>query len=252
MLAIQNFQQRLYTRYKKNLSLPPTYCYLYGNPVQPAVPLDTPRRGVCFIGAYPPARLATAGSERAVPVGDGCGPFSTEPYFDGSRVRTAAEGQALERNYLVPLGLRREQCWLTYLVRVFLFKDEHLARYRRLGCAWPEWETHSHFESLARQGLDWLEEELALARPRLVITLGAEVAGILQNVWGRAARQALLSGRMQDLWLIEPVYPALHLAGLDHITAPPSDQNPWPRLHWEEHLPAARRVVKRLVENGLV
>jgi hypothetical protein len=100
--------------------------------------------------------------------------------------------------------------------------------------------------------LDWLAEELALARPRLVITLGAEVAGILQNVWGQAARQALLGGQMQDLWLIEPVYPAIHLADPAHITAPLSEQNPWPRLHWEEHLPAVRRVVKRLVENGLV
>ena len=40
MLAIQNFQQRLFIHYKDSLSLPPSYNYIYGNPVQPVVPLQ--------------------------------------------------------------------------------------------------------------------------------------------------------------------------------------------------------------------
>lgn len=247
MLAIQNFQQRLYVHYKHSLALPPTYHYLYGNPVQPIVPLDTVQGGICIIGAYPTARFATLDSEGDVPFADICQPFSTERYFDGRRMRKVASGAEFEQSYLVPLGLRREQCWITNLVRVFLFKDQHLAQYRRLGCPWPEWETRSRFEELARQGLAWLEEELALARPRLVITLGAEVAGVLQDVRGQTAADTLLGGNLKDLWLGETVYPAIHLAHPGVVMCPASDHNPWPRLHREEHLPAARRVISRLV-----
>lgn len=244
MLAIQNFQQRLYAHYKESLSLPPTYHYLYGNPVQTVVPVETAQRGICIIGAYPPARLALVGAESQVPVADSNRPFAAEPYFDGSRVRTVSSGDALAEAYLAPLGLSRQQCWLTYLVKVFLFRDEHLAKYRRLGCAWPEGETGSRFDLLARQSLDWLEEELTLARPRLVVTLGAEVAGVLQRVPGFDTGQSLLGGQVQDLWLGETVYPALHLAAPDLVLQPGSEAH---RLHWQVHLPAAREVVGQLV-----
>jgi hypothetical protein len=179
---VRDFQKRLFATYKNDLSLPLRYQYIYGNPVRPIVPLDTSQGGVCIIGAYPSARFATIGSERDVPVGDNCGPFSTECYFDGSRVRTVDSGKELEQAYLTPLGLRRSQCWITDLVRVFLFKKGHVAKYRRLGCKWPEQETRSEFEEYAAQGMHWLAEELALARPCLVITLGAEVAGILRQI----------------------------------------------------------------------
>jgi uracil-DNA glycosylase len=244
MLAIQNFQQRLYARYRNSLSLPVRYRYVHGNPVQPMVPVETVRRCICIIGAYPSARLARIGPEPEVPVADHSLPFSAEPYFDGSRVQTKTAGAELAEAFLIPLSLRREQCWLTYLVKIFLFRDEHLARYRRLGCVWPEWETHSRFETLARQSLDWLEEELALARPRLIITLGAEVAGVLQKVPGIERGQALLGGHVQDVWLGETVYPALHLAAPHQVLRPNSEAY---RLHWQAHLPAAREVVGRVV-----
>jgi uracil-DNA glycosylase len=245
MLAIQNFQQRLYARYKNSLTIPLTYNYIYGNPVQPVVPVETACHSVCIIGAYPPARLARLGSEPDVPVADPSLPFSSEPYFDGSRVRASTVGAELGEAYLIPLGLRREQCWLTYLVKIFLFQDEHLAKYRRLSCTWPEWETHSQFGFLARQSLDWLEEELALARPRLVVTLGAEVAGVLQRVPGFDTGQSLLGGQVQDLWLGETVYPAIHLAAPHEVLHPDSEAY---RLHWQTHLPEAREVVGRIVE----
>ena len=244
MLAIQNFQQRLYARYKNSLSIPITYNYIHGNPVQPVVPVETARHSVCIIGAYPPARLAMIGPEPNVPVADHSLPFSSEPYFDGSRVRAITAGAELAEAYLIPLGLRREQCWLTYLVKIFLFQDEHLARYRRLDCAWPEQETRSQFDFLARQSLNWLEEELALARPRLVITLGAEVAGVLQDVPGIETGETLLGGHLQDVWLGETVYPAIHLAAPHLVLHPGTEEH---RLHWQVHLPAARETVSRLV-----
>lgn len=94
---------------------------------------------------------------------------------------------------------------------VDIYEPSYFDTVRRLGCSWPERETRSQFETLAREGLVWLEEELVLARPRLVITLGAGVAGVLQDVRGPEASEALLGGELQDVWLGESVYPALHL-----------------------------------------
>ena len=238
MLAIQNFQQRLYTRYKQSLScLPPTYNYLYGNPVQPLVPLNTESREVCIVGGAPPARVGAIGTEYDVPIGDSCGPFSPEPYFDGRRMRRSTALSLLEKIYLAPLGLQREQCWLTYLVRVFLFRDDHLAKYRRLGCSWPEHETYGRFEHLARQGLFWLEEELALVRPRLVITLGFEVAQALQTVPGLPPDEPLLGDQLQDLWLGETVYPVIHLADPEKLSRPAGSE--------------LRKIVERQLRNSL-
>jgi hypothetical protein len=239
MLAIQNFQQRLFNLYKGTVPLPPTYAYVYGNPVQPLVPLHTPQRSVVIIGAYPLARFAAVGQEENVPIEDLSAPFSAETYFDGRRIRSIPGGQTLAETLLQPLGLNAEQCWLTYLVRVFLFDDSHVRQYRRLGCNWPEWETRSRFEALARQSLPWLAQELALARPKLVITLGANVAGILQAVNGAEARAGLLGGQLTDLWLDDTVvYPVLHLP------------HPGTAGGQADYLPAAQTVVRRLVGGG--
>jgi len=247
MLAIQNFQQRLYSQYKKKLSLPARYQYLYGNPVQPHVPLHSKPRPVCLVFPSPPARLGAIKNEADVPLADLPDPFARKSYFDGRRLRSNGSRIDLDNLYLKPLGLRPEQCWLTHLVRVFLFRDEHLAQYRRLDCAWPEWETCSRFETLARQSLAWLTEELALIQPRLVITLGAQTAAVLQDVRGGEAGAALLGGNLQDLWIEEAVYPALHLAGPQMMGQLTATGDSWLRHHWEQHLPDARRVVTQLV-----
>jgi uracil-DNA glycosylase len=153
-------------------------------------------------------------------------------------------GAELEQAYLAPLGLHRSQCWITDLVRVFLFKEGHIAKYRRLGCGWPERETRSQFEEYAVQGMRWLEEELALARPGLVITLGREVAGILRQVKGRQKRNAWLGGEVRPLKLGGKAYQVVHLAHPGIVMRPESERNPWPRLHREEHIPALREELE--------
>lgn len=77
-LTIREFQRNLFHKYCRTLKLPSTYKYLYGNPVQPVVPLDTHQGGVLILGAYPSAKFAAIQNERDVPVADNCGPFSNE------------------------------------------------------------------------------------------------------------------------------------------------------------------------------
>jgi len=244
---VRNFQRQLFASYKDSLSLPEPYQYIYGNPIQPVVPLDTAGKGVFIVGAYPSARFAAIQSERDVPVGDNCGPFSTERYFDGQHIRTVNSGYELDQTYLKPLRLRREQCWITDLVRVFLFKEGHLAKYRRLGCPWPPNETRSRFEEYAHQGLSWLEEELRIAQPQIIITLGSEVAGVLQNVTGQKQRNALLGGDVKELSIGGSTYPVIHLAHPGIVMRPATERNQWPRRHREIHIPAVREAMRTVV-----
>lgn len=246
-VEIRKFQQILFTDYKKCLSLPEPYQYLYGNPVQPVVPLDTAQNGIFIIGAYPSARFATIQSERDVPVGDNCGPFSTERYFDGSRIRTVNSGYELEQAYLEPLGIKREQCWITDIVRVFLFKEGHVEKYRRLGCFWPSRETRSRFEEFAENGLFWLEEELKLAAPKIVITLGSEVAGILQGVARQNLRNELLGGEIKAFTIGGACYPVIHFAHPGIIMRPESERNSWPGLH-KAHVSQAKIGLHQILE----
>jgi len=94
--------------------------------------------------------------------------------------------------------------------------------------------------------MHWLEEELALARPRVVITLGAEVAGILREVKGSKKRNALLGGEVWPLELGGKTYQVVHLAHPGIVMRPASEWNPWPRLHQEEHIPALREELEGL------
>ena len=80
-----------------------------------------------------------------------------------------------------------------------------------------------------------------------MITLGAEVAGVLQGVSGRRKRNALLGGDLKEIQLGAVGYPAIHLAHPGIVMRAASERNPWPRLHRERHIPEAREVVERLV-----
>jgi hypothetical protein len=78
------------------------------------------------------------------------------------------------------------------------FQHGHLSKYRRLGCSWSERETRSEFELFSEQGMNWILEELQLARPKVVIALGSEVIGILQYVGGQTQRNELLGGDIKE------------------------------------------------------
>ena len=124
--SIQRFLKRLYAEYKETLSVPQNCNYLYGNPINPVVPLDVAQDGVFIIGPYPTARFVTIEGKRDVPVGDINRPFSDERYFDGSRIRAVKSGEELEMAYLKPLGLDREQYWPSYRSMWFSGNDDAL------------------------------------------------------------------------------------------------------------------------------
>jgi uracil-DNA glycosylase len=153
----------------------------------------------------------------------------------------------LDCEYLQPLGIKRENCWITDLVRVFLFKEGHIEKYRRLNCPWPEFETRSRFEEYAQASMEFLMEELRIAAPRVIITLGTEVAGILRGVDSQLERTKLLSGKLtENLKIGLQVFQAIHLAHPGIVMRPASNQNAWPTIHRSEHIPAAGAALRSL------
>jgi hypothetical protein len=146
--AIGKLQQTIFRDYASSVGLSADARYYGGSRLRPVVPLDTAIGGYFIIGAYPSAQFESVDGENDVPVGDNLGPFEPQRYFDGSRVRTQASADELAEFYLGPLGVRRSECWVTDLVKVFLFKEGHREKYVRLGVTPPTGYEREHFEDL--------------------------------------------------------------------------------------------------------
>lgn len=171
---IREYQRECWQKYKQELKLSKKYVYLYGNPIKVHVPVETATRGIMIVGAYPTAHFHTIEGIPDLPVADHLYPFSSERYFDGSRVRPVNSGAELETHYLTPLGYPRDKYWITDLVKVFLFKEGHIERYRKLGqCDLKA--NRNDFKKYAKASLSFLCREIELAHPKAVLLLGLEV-----------------------------------------------------------------------------
>ena len=245
--ALTKLRQQILRDYAADLGLSRDPRYYGGARLRPVVPLDAAVGGFFILGAYPSARFESVGRENDVPVGDNLGPFEPERYFDGSRVRTQASADELDKFYLSPLGLSRRDCWVTDLVKVFLFKEGHRKKYQRLREEPPEGYQRERFEELGARSLPWLEREIQVARPLLVITLGAEVAGIVRGVAGQRGRNALLGPELSPVRFGKMEVPTVHLAHPGIVMRKSTGaKNPWPRRHEKEHIPALRKALGRL------
>jgi uracil-DNA glycosylase len=241
---VAQLQKAILHDYASSVGLPEEPRYYGGARLRPVVPLDTAVGGCFILGAYPSARFEAVGSENDVPVGDNLGPFEPERYFDGTRVRTQKSADELKAFYLEPLGIDRAGCWVTDLVKVFLFKEGHREKYGRLGVVPPAGHERERFEELATRSLPWFERELTVARPRLVITLGREVAGILRGVGGDARRNALLGPAIVPVLFGSITVPTVHLAHPGIVMRKgDSAKNPWPERHQREHIPELKAAL---------
>lgn len=248
--AVQNLRRAILRDYARSVGLPQDAAYFGGARLRPVVPLDAAIGGIVIVGAYPSARFETIGGENDVPVADNLGPFEPERYFDGARVRVQASAAELKTFYLDPLGIDRRDCWVTDVVKVFLFKDGHREKYDRLGVTPPRGYARERFEEIALKSIPWIERELDVAEPKLVITLGAEIAGLLRGVSSPPKRNALLGPVPTPLRFGNLEVPCVHLAHPGIVMRRGDGvRNPWPRLHAEEHVPKLREW---LVSHGLV
>lgn len=242
MTATVKLLRSMYREYARSVGLPEDAEYLHGTPLRPVVPLDVASKGVLVLGAYPSARFAVVDGVADVPIADNLGPFENERWFDGARVRRQPSARELENYFFSPLEISRSECWVTNLVKVFLFKDGHVDRYQKLLGATPDGYDRSRFGELARLSLPWIEKEVGLACPQLVITLGREVAGALHNVGSPKAQQRLLVPEIIDAKFGSVVVPTIHCAH-PGILMRTHSRNPWPELHRGRFIPVIRRFL---------
>ncbi len=180
--AIRRYQQKCFREYARSVGLPEPYTYPDGNPIRPLPPTKTATGGLMIVGAYPSARFESrpstkpAGRNRLVPVADNTQPFGEEEYFDGTQVRRLESGHGLREYILEPLGLTLADCWVTDLVKVFLYKPEHVDSCGDACSGFTPPETRTRFMTFARDSVRWIAEECELCQPRLILTLGEEVA----------------------------------------------------------------------------
>ena len=242
-MLVQDYQKKCFRDYKASINLPNDYNFLYGNPVNVLVPIETALEGFMIVGAYPSAKLYTINGITDVPICDNDAPFSSESYFDGSRVRAIPSGKELEQNYLGLFGIDRAQCWITDLVKVFLFKAGHIERYRKLGNTTAQ-ETRSRFVEFAKASLPWLEQEIVLAKPKIVFLLGIEVTLILLGV-SEAKAKSLLNGILGTSMIGSVNY---NVICLPHpgILMKDYPTNPWPKRFKDEIVPTVLEELKRL------
>jgi uracil-DNA glycosylase len=211
--SILHYQQECFATYLDLVGLPKDYKYIDGNPIRPLVPVETARHSLMIVGAYPSARFESRGG-RLLPVADNLAPFHPELYFDGVRSRKQESAHGLEKFILRPLAVSRSRCWITDLVKVFLFKPEHLSNYNRQNHH-PNFEpTRSDFSKYAARSLTFLADEIQLAQPVLILTLGEEVARVVANNFHLTAER-LLNGVSYQITVVKQVCTVAHVAHPD-------------------------------------
>ena len=241
-MTIHQYQKKCFKEYKKDIKFPDTESYLYGNPVNTVIPIETAVGKFMIIGPQPAAKVFFVNDIPDVPLMDGNAPFAVDPYFDGSRVRSSFTGQELQDIILETLEIKREECWLTSLVKVFLFDDDHVKKYKRLGKEIKE--NKSKYMDYANRSLKWLRQEIEIANPLAIILLGQEVISSLLLCSEKEA---------MDYMTGEVVEKKIIWKNSNFICLPPpgvlmdrSARNPWPRKFALKIGPTAMKEIERI------
>lgn len=246
-MDINKYQKYCFEDYKREIGYPKHYTYFYGNPINVLVPIETALNKVMIVGAYPSAKFFKLKEVLDTPLADNDSPFSNESYFDGTRVRTIPSGKELNEVILKNIGVKREECWITDLVKVFLFKEGHVIRYKKLGKT-DIVENRSKFSSYAKSSIKFLEMEIRIANPCIIILLGAEVIASIFKVTVNVAKEFItgdiLKERMNDV--------IRNFICLPHpgILMKHSKRNPWPDKFKNIIAPKAKINIEKLKMNN--
>ena len=206
---IRSYQQKCHKNYIAAIGLPDNYTYIDGNPIRPVPPVQTALRCLMIIGAYPSARFERRASRtrpksyRTIPIANNLQPFGYEQYFDGLAVRTLTSAVGLNDYLFKNLqNVKFTTSWITDLVKVFLYKEEHVEACKDVNPNSKVLKTRNRFDEFAGKSVSWIREEYQLCQPKLIITLGEEVARVLSGDKTSSADK-LLSQEIQHPKLLE-------------------------------------------------
>ncbi len=241
-MTIHQYQKKCAKEYKESIRFPADITYFYGNPVETIVPIQTAIGKIMVVGPHPAAKLFFVDNIPDTPLYDNNYPFATDPYFDGSRVRNSLIGEELTEVILETLGVKVEECWLTSLVKVFLFDEDHVKKYHRLGKEITE--NRSKFMEYANRSIAWIRQEIEIANPYAVILMGEEVISSLLLVSEEEARE-YMTGKVVEKKIIwkNSNFLCLPTPG---VLLDRSARNPWPRKFAVKIGPNAAKEIERL------
>lgn len=242
MKDILKYQQDCFKNYNLSINLIPTsYIYPTGNPIRPLPPLQTNKNGIMIVGAYPSARFEQyesqerKGIRRLIPVGNNLHPFADEEYFDGTAPRVLESGKGLRKYILTPMGLNPDDLWITDLVKVFLYKKDHQDAINEIFAKFNVPVLRDEFDKIGEKSLPWLKREIEICNPKLIITLGHEVAQIIHGK--KVEAKKLLANKVHN---------PKNVNGIDTIYAPHPDicrRND----NWESVMEAQLELIKNYV-----
>lgn len=250
-MKILDYQKNCFRNYKSSIGYPEDYHYFHGTPINVLVPIETVQNKVMVVGAYPSAKFYTVqrsngSSVMDTPVADNDAPFSNESYFDGSRVRTIPSGKELNEVILHKIGVDRSECWITDLVKVFLFKEGHVKRYDKLGKTDIE-ENRSRFYEYATKSLPWLYQEIELCNPYVIILLGTEVTSVIFEVPESTAK-SYLDGQVRQKQINQVTRDFICLPH-PGILMKRTKKNLWPARFEKEIAGTAGNEIKKLKDS---
>ena len=241
-MTTHQYQKKCSKEYIEDIKFPRENTYLYGNPVETVVPIETAIGKIMVIGPQPAAKVFFVNDIPDVPLYDGTAPFSIEPYFDGSRVRSSFTGQELSEVILETIEVPREHCWLTTLVKVFLFDEDHVKKYHRLGKEIKA--NRPKYMEYANRSLKWIRQEIEIANPYAILLLGPEVVSSILLV---SEKEALdyMTGEVVEKKIIWKNSNFICLPAPGMILDR-SARNPWPRKFAIQIGPKAMKEIERL------
>lgn len=242
-MTIQQYQKECFTNYKSSIGYPITFDFFHGTQINPLVPIETVTEKAMIVGAYPSAKFFTIDGETNVPVASNNSPFSDEHYFDGSRVRQIPSGKELNEVILQRIGIERKDCWITNLVKVFLFKEGHIKKYNKLGKYTIE-ENRSSFEEYAKKSIKWLEMEIGICSPGIIIILGYEAVKVFFGLSTKNAKEYLNGEiKVKEIGGIERNIICLPHPG---ILMKKTKINPWPERFEKEISIIAKNEIEKI------
>ncbi|PID91682.1 MAG: hypothetical protein CSA96_06985 [Bacteroidetes bacterium] len=241
-MTIHQFQKQCFTDYCQSIQFPSELKYVYGNPVSPVIPIETAVGKIMIIAPLPGVRMNTIDDIPDVPVGNSNAPFSTEAYYDGSQVRSSLVGQELDEVILEALGIERDECWLTSMVKVHLFDELQVKKYHRLGVEIQE--QRSHFMEYANNSMKWIRDEIEIANPLAIVLMGAEVIANMLLVSLEEA-QSFITGEIVEKTIIWKNSNFICLPAPGEMMDR-SARNPWPRQFALRIAPAAKKAIAHL------
>jgi cytosine/adenosine deaminase-related metal-dependent hydrolase len=175
-----------------------------------------------------------------VPVADVFSPMQDANYFDGYKVRDVAAGVFFQERFLSAVGVDIDkQVWLTNMIKCFLFHESMAASYQALG--WTDVKVEQSYSELlpvAKVCSQWIDEEVVVADPQLVLTVGKPPCTLLHGLpltdvglQGRVYN-ALLGVQLpaHDHRLERAIAKAFHQKSIDRV-GPWGDYNVFHMLH---------------------